>query len=214
MHWAPTTLTRKPSHSACSATSSKDTPGRTPPRSSRRSTPTSARHASGYRAGVVAATVSADAQEHQTRQWKARAIRDAGEPFLAFYLSYDGYVQLGIEDSLIPTDPYFRAGMKSTPAGARNIVTDPSPQQWDDSFQVGIAPRAAVAGRRPSRRAGVPDGQLRHDARWRVLLRAELVVPGGVVMLRHSACGPGKKDSPPGCGRVPDTREGATDVAH
>ena len=79
------------------------------------------------RAGVVAATVSADAQEHQTRQWKARAIRDAGEPFLAFYLSYDGYVQLGIEDSLIPTDPYFRAGMKSTPAGSRNIVTDPSP---------------------------------------------------------------------------------------
>ena len=120
MHWAPTTLTRKPSHSPCRATSSKDTPGRTPPRSSRRSTPTSARHASGYRAGVVAATVSADAQEHQTRQWKARAIRDAGEPFFAFYLSYDGYVQRGIEDSLVPTDPYFRAGMKSTPAGARN----------------------------------------------------------------------------------------------
>jgi len=126
MHWAPTTLTRKPSHSACSATSSKDTPGRTPPRSSRRSTPTSARHASGSRGGCRSDGVRRRAGAPDP-YWKARAIRDAGEPFLAFYLSYDGYVQLGIEDSLIPTDPYFRAGMKSTPAGSRNIVTDPSP---------------------------------------------------------------------------------------
>jgi len=39
---------------------------------------------------------SAQAQDQQTQLWKA--TRDLGAPFFAFFLSYQGYVQLGIAD--------------------------------------------------------------------------------------------------------------------
>lgn len=76
---------------------------------------------------------SGHGQEEQTQQWKAK--RDLGEPFLAFFLSYDGYVRLGIDDSFTPTDAYFRAGMKASPAGVGNTVTDPRPGSWDVNFR-------------------------------------------------------------------------------
>jgi Dyp-type peroxidase family len=79
--------------------------------------------------------VSADAQVRQTRQWKAKTVRDLGEPFAAFFLSYQGYVRLGIADSVTPADPYFRAGMKASPAGAGNTVADPRPRFWDENFR-------------------------------------------------------------------------------
>jgi Dyp-type peroxidase family len=75
---------------------------------------------------------SAHAQEQQTQQWKAK--RDLGEPFFAFFLSYQGYVQLGSADDVTPTDIYFRAGMKVSPAGAGSTVAD-RPDQWETNFQ-------------------------------------------------------------------------------
>jgi Dyp-type peroxidase family len=79
--------------------------------------------------------VSAAAQDRQTQQWKATAVRDAGEPFFGFYLSYQGYVRLGIADGMTPADPYFRAGMKAIPASVGNTVADPSPRLWERDFQ-------------------------------------------------------------------------------
>jgi Dyp-type peroxidase family len=79
--------------------------------------------------------VSAAAQEGQIQRWKAKEVRDLGEPFFAFFLSYQGYVRLCVADSSTPDDPYFRAGMKGPPVGANNTVTDPSPQNWDENFQ-------------------------------------------------------------------------------
>ena len=75
---------------------------------------------------------SAADQEQQTLQWKA--THEPGEPFFAFFLSYAGYVRLGIDDRFTPTDPYFRAGMKASPAGVGNTVTEPPRRVWDDDF--------------------------------------------------------------------------------
>jgi len=75
---------------------------------------------------------SAQAQDQQTQLWKA--TRDLGEPFFAFFLSYQGYVQLGIADDVTPIDIYFRAGMKVSPPGAGSTVAD-RPDQWEVNFQ-------------------------------------------------------------------------------
>jgi Dyp-type peroxidase family len=76
---------------------------------------------------------SAQAQEQQIQQYRTK--RDLGEPFFAFFLSYDGYVRLGIDDRLTPIDAYFRAGMKASPAGIANTVTDPRPRDLDVNFR-------------------------------------------------------------------------------
>ncbi len=75
---------------------------------------------------------SAAAQEQQTLQWKA--THEPGQPFFAFFLSYTGYFQLGIDDRFTPTDPYFRAGMKVVPAGVNNTVTEPPRRVWDPNY--------------------------------------------------------------------------------
>jgi len=76
--------------------------------------------------------ISAKKQSEQTRAWKAK--RDAGESFLAFFLSRDGYAALGVDESSTPNDPYFRAGMKSTPTGVPATVIDPPVSQWEENF--------------------------------------------------------------------------------
>jgi Dyp-type peroxidase family len=86
---------------------------------------------------------SARQQSAQTAAWRAR--RDAGEPFFAFLLSYAGYVRLGIADAATPADVYFRAGMKSIPAGVTNTLTDPPVSQWDPDFQGRIDAAVLVA---------------------------------------------------------------------
>jgi deferrochelatase/peroxidase EfeB len=79
----------------------------------------------------------------QTKAWKAK--RDLGEPFYGFFLSYQGYVRLGIADAATPADPYFRAGMKSVPAGAGNVVTDPPPSRWEPNFRGRIDAMVLIA---------------------------------------------------------------------
>ena len=60
---------------------------------------------------------SAKKQSDHTKAWKA--TRGAGEPFFAFCCPIRATSGLGIADAATPTDIYFRAGMKSAPAGAR-----------------------------------------------------------------------------------------------
>jgi deferrochelatase/peroxidase EfeB len=92
---------------------------------------------------MLSRLTSASKQREQTRAWKA--TRDGGETFFAFLLSYDGYVRLGVSEHATPTDIYFRAGMKSSPAGAPTTVTDPSPSKWDANFQKRIDAVALIA---------------------------------------------------------------------
>jgi deferrochelatase/peroxidase EfeB len=70
-------------------------------------------------------------QAAQTARW--RAVRGPGEPFFAFLLSHKGYVKLGVAGAS-PSDPYFRAGMKSAPGGGPTI-TDPPVSQWEENFR-------------------------------------------------------------------------------
>jgi deferrochelatase/peroxidase EfeB len=86
---------------------------------------------------------SAKKQSERTKAWKA--TRGAGETFFAFLLSYQGYVRLGVADAATPTDIYFRAGMKSAPAGASTTVADPPPTQWEESFQGRIDAMVLIA---------------------------------------------------------------------
>jgi len=85
---------------------------------------------------------SAAAQDQQIQQW--RLTRDAGETFFAFFLSYQGYVALGIADDITPADIYFRAGMKVSPPGAQSTVTD-HPDQWETNYQGRIDAMVLVA---------------------------------------------------------------------
>ncbi|MER9227051.1 hypothetical protein NKI39_15700 [Mesorhizobium sp. M0664] len=76
---------------------------------------------------------SAKKQDEQIKEYRAK--RDKGHPFVAFFLSYQGYVRLGIADSVTPADVYFRSGMKSVPAGEQNVVADPPPRRWEPNFR-------------------------------------------------------------------------------
>jgi deferrochelatase/peroxidase EfeB len=76
---------------------------------------------------------SAKKQSEQTEAW--RQTKGAGEPFFAFFLSYQGYVRLGVADADTPSDIYFRVGMKSAPAGASTTVADPPPSRWEANFR-------------------------------------------------------------------------------
>src|ERR1700730_17551233 len=67
---------------------------------------------------------SATKQSEHTKGWKPARV--VGETFFAFLLSYQGYVRLGVADASTPPDSYFRAGMKSAPAGASTTVADPA----------------------------------------------------------------------------------------
>ena len=99
---------------------------------------------------VVPRLTTAARQAAQAKAWKAK--RDPGEPFFAFFLSYQGYVRLGIADAATPADPYFRAGMKSAPAGADNVVTDPPPSRWEPGFRGRIDAMMLIADDDPARR--------------------------------------------------------------
>ena len=77
---------------------------------------------------------SAASQSNETARW--RAARDGGTPFVAFFLSQDGYRRLGVDDAAIPNDPYFRAGMKGTPPDTvQPHVTDPAVTEWEPAFR-------------------------------------------------------------------------------
>jgi deferrochelatase/peroxidase EfeB len=82
-------------------------------------------------------------QVAQTRAWKA--VRGDGEAFFAFFLSRDGYRTLGVADAQAPPDPYFQAGMKSTPTGVNTTISDPPVSQWEANFQQRIDAMALVA---------------------------------------------------------------------
>ena len=86
---------------------------------------------------------TAKKQHEQTKTWKA--MRDNGEPFFAFFLSYDGYVRLGVPEAATPRDSYFRAGMKSAPAGAQTVVADPPVSQWEANFRSRIDAMILIA---------------------------------------------------------------------
>lgn len=76
---------------------------------------------------------SAIGQQADIARWKASARVDT--PFAAFLLSFPGYFRLDIPDAAIPKDPYFRVGMKASPAGAPDVVADPSVDKWEPPFQ-------------------------------------------------------------------------------
>jgi deferrochelatase/peroxidase EfeB len=86
---------------------------------------------------------TAKRQFEQTKAWKAE--RDNGEPFFAFFLSYDGYVRLGVPDAATPRDSYFRAGMKSAPAGAQPVLADPPVSAWEANFRARIDAMVLIA---------------------------------------------------------------------
>ncbi len=86
---------------------------------------------------------TAKKQHEQTQRWKK--VRDKGEPFFAFFLSCDGYVRLGVPEAETPRDGYFRAGMKSSPAGARSVVADPPVSQWQEDFRSRIDAMVLIA---------------------------------------------------------------------
>jgi len=117
---------------------------------------------------------SAQAQDQQTQLWKA--TRDLGAPFFAFFLSYQGYVQLGIADDVTPIDIYFRAGMKVSPPGAGSTVAD-RPDQWEVNFQGRIDAMVLAADDDP----GPARHHSGHALRLRVLLLPEPVAPQNAV---------------------------------
>lgn len=90
----------------------------------------------------------AGGQAAQTRAW--RTVRGYSEGFFAFFLSRDGYATLGVADAQVPPDPYFRAGMKSTPPGIPLTITDPPVSQWEPNFQQRIDAMALVAHEDPA----------------------------------------------------------------
>jgi Dyp-type peroxidase family len=87
--------------------------------------------------------ISAKKQSEQTEAW--RKTKGAGETFSAFFLSYQGYVRLGVPEADTPSDIYFRAGMKSAPAGGGTTVADPPPSQWEANFRDRIDAMVLVA---------------------------------------------------------------------
>jgi deferrochelatase/peroxidase EfeB len=87
--------------------------------------------------------ISAKRQAAQTAGW--RAARGAGEPFFAFFLSHQGYQNLGIDTASTPSDPYFVAGMKTTPASVQDVVIDPPVSEWERNFQGPIDAMVLVA---------------------------------------------------------------------
>lgn len=93
--------------------------------------------------------ISASRQVAQTEGW--RAIRGTGEPFFAFFLSHQGYKTLGVDAASTPTDPYFVAGMKTTPAGVQDTVLDPPVSEWERNFQEDIDAMVLVADAERSR---------------------------------------------------------------
>jgi deferrochelatase/peroxidase EfeB len=86
---------------------------------------------------------SAKQQSALTEGW--RATRGTGEPFFAFFLSHQGYLTLRIDEASTPSDPYFRAGMKTTPTGVTDIVIDPPVSNWEGNFQAPIDAMVLVA---------------------------------------------------------------------
>ena len=76
---------------------------------------------------------SAASQQSDIARWKASNGVDT--PFATFLLSSAGYSRLDIPDAAIPRDPYFRVGMKASPAGAPDVVADPSVDKWEMPFQ-------------------------------------------------------------------------------
>jgi Dyp-type peroxidase family len=85
---------------------------------------------------------SALQQVEQISAWRATR---AGEPFLAFFLSYQGYVRLGIADAATPNDIYFRAGMKIVPVAAEERFEDPPVSEWEENFRGRIDAMILVA---------------------------------------------------------------------
>jgi Dyp-type peroxidase family len=95
---------------------------------------TDARAARAWIAGAMSRRLTSTKQQLvHTAAW--HVTRGAGHPFFAFFLSHQGYVTLGVEDTSTPNDPYFRAGMKSTPVGVPATVTDPPVSQWEENFR-------------------------------------------------------------------------------
>jgi len=77
--------------------------------------------------------VSAKQQMGQSEAW--RKTGGSGEPFFVFFLSHQGYLTLSIDAASIPADPYFRAGMKSTPTGVPVTITDPPVSEWEENYR-------------------------------------------------------------------------------
>ncbi|MBR1220020.1 hypothetical protein JQ557_18595 [Bradyrhizobium sp. U87765 SZCCT0131] len=94
---------------------------------------------------------SAADQAADTERWHLEG--GDGAPFVSFYLSRDGYVRLGVPDAAIPRDPYFRAGMKASPAGIQTVVSDPPVAQWDAAFQGRIDALVLLGDDNPARLA-------------------------------------------------------------
>jgi deferrochelatase/peroxidase EfeB len=92
---------------------------------------------------------TAKKQKEQTERWKA--AQDNGEPFFAFFLSNTGYVRLGVPEAATPRDGYFRAGMKSAPAGVQPVVADPPVSQWEVNFRSRIDAMVLIADDDPGR---------------------------------------------------------------
>lgn len=106
--------------------------------------PTSVRRAR-IAGGLSERLVSAEAQDQQTRRWKARAIRDAGEPFFAFFLSYQGYVRRGVADR-VTSPPETGAGLlvMCYQARRRQLVIQQEGADSDDFVTTGGGPDATL----------------------------------------------------------------------
>jgi deferrochelatase/peroxidase EfeB len=72
----------------------------------------------------------------QWAQSKARQRTGGpGEPFQTIQLSHLGYLALGVDQARIPSDPFFRAGLKNHNEVGRDPFNDPAPALWEPRFQ-------------------------------------------------------------------------------
>lgn len=72
----------------------------------------------------------------QSAQSKARQRTGGpGEPFQTIQLSHLGYLALGVDQARIPSDPFFRAGLKNHNDVGTDLFNDPAPALWEPRFQ-------------------------------------------------------------------------------
>jgi len=75
---------------------------------------------------------SATRQKRHRDAWVAQT--GPGELFASVGLAHSGYLALGIPEASIPSDPYFRLGMKRQSEAPRTF-NDPPAEQWEAPFR-------------------------------------------------------------------------------
>ena len=83
----------------------------------------------------------AGTQLADTERW--RTLGGTGVTFHTFFLSSAGYTWLELPN--MPSDAYFRAGMKASPEGVNNTITDPPVARWEPGFRNRIDAMVLVA---------------------------------------------------------------------